>query len=103
MGKVGEETTYDIGDFKFIQGFAKVMNTFIRYYATSPVHVNFDITLVILYVCEQQGSHNEGSMFYNMNYGFGVNLIENITVVFFPDHVHSTTILNDNVILNGLT
>ena len=103
MGKVGEETTCDIGGFKFTQGFVKVTNTFIGRCATSPVHVNFDVTPVILYVCERQGSHDGGSMFYNMDYGFGVNLIENMTIVFFPDHVHGTTVLNDNVILNGLT
>ena len=83
MDKVGEEITCDIGGFKFTQGFAKVTNTFIGRCATSPVHVDFDVTPVILYVCERQGSHDGGGMFYNMDYSFGVNLIENMTIVFF--------------------
>ena len=53
MNKVREEITYDIGDFKFIQEFVKVMNTFIRHCTTLSVHMNFDIILVILYVYEQ--------------------------------------------------
>jgi len=103
IGKVGEETTCDIGGFKFTQGFAKVTNTFIGRCATSPVHVDFDVTPVILYVCERQGSHDGGGMFYNMDYGFGVNLIENMTIDFFSNYIHSITVLNDNVILNELT
>ena len=83
MSKVGEETTCDIGGFKFMQEFVKVTNTFIRCCTTSPVHVNFDITSVILYIYEWQGSYDGGSIFYNMDYGFGVNLIENMTIVFF--------------------
>ena len=52
MSKIREETTYDISDFKFIQGFAKVTNIFIGYYTISPVYINFDVTPMILYVCD---------------------------------------------------
>ena len=63
MSKIREEITCDIGNFKFMQGFVKVMNTFIRRCAISPIYMDFDITPVILYIYEQQGSYDRGGMF----------------------------------------
>ena len=52
ISKIGEEIICEISNFKFIQRFVKVMNIFIEHCATSPVYVDFDVTPVILYVCE---------------------------------------------------
>ena len=42
-------------------------------------------------------------IFYNLDYGFGVNLSENITVVFFSDQIHGSTVLSDDLSLHTIS
>jgi len=103
MGSAGNETLCNVGGFEFKQGYAKVTNTFLGRCATSQTHVDDDVTPVILYICKREGPDDGGGMFYNMEYGFGVNLIENITLVFLSDHLHGSTVLRQEVILNAIS
>jgi hypothetical protein len=103
MGQVGIETVCDVGGFQFNQEYAKVTTMFFGRCATSPAHRDNDVTPVILYVCNRQGSDDGGGLFYNLDYGIAILLEEGMSVVFYPYHIHGSTVLKDEVILNGLS
>lgn len=105
MGRGQSRVRYQLGGFEFEQEVAKVSNVFFGRCASSPTHVDEDLTPVLLCVAKRQGklTLDSGGLFYNLAYGVGVPLASNTMVIFHSNQPHGSTVLGDEEILHSLS
>ena len=90
---------------QFRQPYVQVTSGYVGRCASAPTHTDNNQTPVIFYVSkrEGQGWRTGGSFWYNLQYGFGVPLQENTTIIFRARDLHGTAAFEEDVVATGLS